>query len=546
MASRSSVVDTRKFAFAERRENSSRDIESHQTKAEVRRLLHLGGGAEPREQSRPAHARHKRTRAERARRSVPKKFSGRRDRHGRLHLRKGGAGTMNGSGAPQAAHPPRGFQPPTIPVIMFIFGVVGNVTAVVVLRISRKEQKETTFYTLVCGLAVTDLLGTLLASPVTIATYARGSWPGGQPLCQFSGFVLLFFFAAQLCIVCAMSVERYLAINHAYFHNDYVDQRLAALALLAIYAGNAGLCALPAAGWGQVKLQRPGSWCFVDWHGGGNGTSAAAFNLVYAGVNAAVVLATVACNVLVCGALILMHRRFVRRTSLAAHEAASGGPAERRFARRRSLGRLAGAEIQMVILLIATSAVVLVCSIPLLLRIFVNQLYSNQREESTGLNKDLLAIRMASVNPILDPWVYILLRKTVVLTLVEKIKCLFCKMGRRRRRRGGGGGPFPCGAGGPFPCRGVCLSSSSSVASRDSPSLVSGGRRGTSGCTSLTFLYPADGGTASFRERADGGSGSPGGETAPAPTWEVGPESSKPTLQVSLADGTPNARERCI
>lgn len=263
---------------------------------------------------------------------------------------------MNSTAAPVR------FQPPTIPVIMFIFGVVGNVIAIVVLRISRKEQKETTFYTLVCGLAVTDLLGTLLVSPVTIATYMKGSWPGGEPLCQYSGFILLFFFLVQLSIVFAMSVERYLAINHAYLYNEYVNQKLAALTLLAIYISNIVFCALPSLGLGQVKLQRPETWCFIDWQN--NRTTVATFNLMYAGFNSVIVLATVVCNVMVCGALILMHKRFIRRTSL--------GTDQRRIAelrRRRSFGRLAGAEIQMVILLIATSVVVLICSIPLVVSI---------------------------------------------------------------------------------------------------------------------------------------------------------------------------------
>lgn len=256
----------------------------------------------------------------------------------------------------------RRFLPPTIPVIMFIFGVVGNVIAIVVLRISRKEQKETTFYTLVCGLAVTDLLGTLLASPVTIATYMKGSWPGAEPLCQYSGFILLFFFLVQLSIVFAMSVERFLAINHAYFYNEYVNQKLAAVTLLGIYISNIVFCALPSMGLGQVTLQNPGTWCFIDWQN--NHTTVAAFNLMYAGVNSVIVLATVICNVMVCGALILMHKRFIRRTSL--------GTDQRRIAelrRRRSFRRLAGAEIQMVILLIATSVVVLICSIPLVVSI---------------------------------------------------------------------------------------------------------------------------------------------------------------------------------
>lgn len=444
------------------------------------------------------------------------------------------------------------FQPPTIPSIMFIFGVVGNVIAIVVLRISRKEQKETTFYTLVCGLAVMDLLGTTLASPVTIATYMKGSWPGGKPLCQYSGFILLFFFMAQLSILFAMSVERYLAINHAYFYNEYVNQKLAALILLAICIVNVFFCALPSMGLGQVTLQKPGTWCFIDWKN--NDTTVMTYNLMYAGVNSVIVLATVICNVMVCGALILMHKRFIRRTSL--------GTDQRRIAelrRRRSFGRLAGAEIQMVILLIATSVVILICSIPLVWRIFVNQLYSNQTEESSGLNKDLLAIRMASINPILDPWIYILLRKTVVLKLMEKIKCLFCKMGGRGRS---GGGHFRC----------VDGHLSSSIVSRDSPSLVSRELQEMV-TTSQTYLYPSEehrGRLGSLRTESKGGScptavealqrlrevteGPQRGlsqtdmeDSFPGRTLKELPACPKdPALHVTFTDETANTQEKCI
>ncbi|XP_041826802.1 prostaglandin E receptor 4 (subtype EP4) b [Melanotaenia boesemani] len=437
-------------------------------------------------------------------------------------------------------------QPPTIPVIMFIFGVVGNVIAIVVLRISRKEQKETTFYTLVCGLAVTDLLGTLLASPVTIATYMKGAWPGGEPLCQYSGFILLFFFLVQLSIVFAMSVERYLAINHAYFYNQHINQRLAALTLLAVYLTNMLFCALPSAGIGQVKLQKPPTWCFIDWQS--NDTTVKTFNLMYAGVNSAIVLATVIFNLMVCGALILMHRRFVRRTSL--------GTDQRRVSelrRRRNFGRLAGAEIRMVILLIATSIVVLICSIPLLLRIFVNQL-SQKENQKEPFGQDLLAIRMAAVNPILDPWIYILISKTVVLKLMEKIKCLFCKMGDRGRT---GGGQFRCTEG----------YLSSSIISRDAPSVVYREPQQTVSA-SQTILYTSEGNTEGRRSFQ---SGSRGSSTLPAAQTLQGiqeveqltqkdledqtlckmmnelPQCNKdPTLNVTFTDESANMQEKCI
>lgn len=113
------------------------------------------------------------------------------------------------------------------------------------------------------------------------------------------------------------------------------------------------------------------------------------------------------------------------------------------------------------------------------LRIFVNQLHRPEEVEPLGLNKDLLAIRMASINPILDPWIYILLRKTVVLKLMEKIKCLFCKMGARGR-----------GSGGQFRCADARLSSS--IVSRDNPSLASRELQDMVS-TSQTFLYPSEG-----------------------------------------------------
>lgn len=274
-------------------------------------------------------------------------------------------------------------SPVTIPAVMFIFGVVGNLVAIVVLCKSRKEQKETTFYTLVCGLAVTDLLGTLLVSPVTIATYMKGQWPGGQPLCEYSTFILLFFGLSGLSIICAMSIERYLAINHAYFYSHYVDKRLAGLTLFAVYASNVLFCALPNVGLGSSRLQYPDTWCFIDWTT--NVTAHAAFSYMYAGFSSFLILATVLCNVLVCGALLRMHRQFMRRTSLGTeqHHAAAAAvlasascraspataspvlPRLSDFRRRRSFRRIAGAEIQMVILLIATSLVVLICSIPL-------------------------------------------------------------------------------------------------------------------------------------------------------------------------------------
>uniref|UniRef100_A0A8C4QD06 Prostaglandin E2 receptor EP4 subtype n=1 Tax=Eptatretus burgeri TaxID=7764 RepID=A0A8C4QD06_EPTBU len=239
-----------------------------------------------------------------------------------------------------------------IPATMFIIGVLGNGIAILVLSFSHKHKKESTFYTLVCGLAVTDLLGTCLTSPVVICTYLAGyQWPGGQPLCEYFSFMLLFFGAAGMCILCAMAIERYVAINHAYFYRDNVDKDKALVTLLVIYVFNVLFCALPSMGVGRNVIQDPPTWCYLDWR-----TAEplhATYVYTYACFVAALVLLTVACNVRVCSALVAMMRRTNR---------------PRNNRRRFHMSNMSGEEIQMLCLLVIITLIFLVCSLPLVVK----------------------------------------------------------------------------------------------------------------------------------------------------------------------------------
>ncbi|XP_078529664.1 prostaglandin E2 receptor EP4 subtype-like [Lissotriton helveticus] len=302
---------------------------------------------------------------------------------------------------------------------MFSIGVLGNLIAIVVLCTSKREQKETAFYSLICGLAVTDLLGTCCTSPVVIATYLRRRWPGGERLCHFFSFSMLFFGSAGMGILCAMAVERYLAISHAYFYSRHVDRALARGALLATYLCSLALCALPSLGLGRHVRHHPGTWCFLDWRA--RDARAASFSFLYGGVMLALIALTLACNVAVGASLVRMSQR---ARLVRAEGPGPGAPRPgRRFPRLPSPA--SAAEIQMFWLLILMSTVVLVCSTPLVVQIFVNQLNETVQiwtGEPPDIRKDLLAIRFASFNPILDPWVYILCRKNLLVKGCERVK----------------------------------------------------------------------------------------------------------------------------
>uniref|UniRef100_A0A8C2H4M3 Prostaglandin E receptor 4 (subtype EP4) c n=1 Tax=Cyprinus carpio TaxID=7962 RepID=A0A8C2H4M3_CYPCA len=288
---------------------------------------------------------------------------------------------------------------------MFGVGVLGNLVAIVVLCISKKDQKETTFYTLVCGRAVTDLLGTCFTSPVVIATYIAGRWPGGALLWHFFSFSMLFFGSAGMSILCAMSVERYLAINHAYFYSQqHVDRAMARFALMATYLANILLCIMPSFGFGKHTKHFPATWCFMAWPA--MDSVGASYTFLYGGFMLLLIAITVLCNFAVCRSLVGMSKmsRMVR-AEISGHTSS-----------RRRFKLTSAAEIQMFWLLIFMTIVFLICSIPLVVRIFVNQLYDPSyisSGRSPDYRSDLLAIRFASFNPILDPWVYILCRKNL-------------------------------------------------------------------------------------------------------------------------------------
>ncbi|XP_068590963.1 prostaglandin E2 receptor EP4 subtype-like [Cebidichthys violaceus] len=297
-----------------------------------------------------------------------------------------------------------------LPISMFAGGAIGNLIAIIVLSISRQERKSSAFYTLVCGLAVTDLLGTCLASPVTIANYLGQDLLTNRRVCEFDSFLLLFFGLTGVSIICAMAAERYLAICCPYTYQRWrVDRRLAQKFLFFIYISDIFLCCLPMMGMSESELQPCGKWCFIKWRA--QEPVAAAYSVLYGVISLLLILGTIVLNLAVCGALLLMRQRTVQR------------PVTTASVRQRWSALSSAAETQMIAVLVMTSVVVLACSAPLVVRVFANH-FTMKNDQA-----DLAAIRIASVNPILDPWIYILLRRSLFRRLLSLSKR--CRSTRR-------------------------------------------------------------------------------------------------------------------
>lgn len=260
---------------------------------------------------------------------------------------------------------------PVTSIIMFLAGVVGNLLALFILGVHQKEHRSrsSVFCILVTGLALTDLLGTCLLSPPVFICYARNMsliHLGEKSLCDLFGFAMIFFGLAPTLILCAMAVERCLAISHPYFYSVHIRQSFAKFTLFFIYLFSLAFCLLPYCGYGKFRQYCPGTWCFIDMAASGdqNDNLALAFSLSYSSLMALLILAVFVCNGSVIVSLCQMHRsQIIRRGSL--------GSTGRR--RKLSLAWFGQGEEEMdhLVLLALITVIFVICSLPLTVSLFL-------------------------------------------------------------------------------------------------------------------------------------------------------------------------------
>uniref|UniRef100_A0A8C3W786 Prostaglandin E2 receptor EP3 subtype n=1 Tax=Catagonus wagneri TaxID=51154 RepID=A0A8C3W786_9CETA len=300
------------------------------------------------------------------------------------------------------------------PMTMLITGFVGNALAMLLVSQSyrRRESKRKKSFLLCIGwLALTDMVGQLLTSPVVIVLYlSHQRWeqldPSGR-LCTFFGLTMTVFGLSSLFIASAMAVERALAIRAPHWYSSHMKTRATRAVLLGVWLAVLGFALLPVLGVGQYTIQWPGTWCFISTGTGGNETSSANnwgnifFASAFSFLGLSALAVTFACNLATIKALVSRCR---------AKATASQSSAQ--------WGRI---TTETAIQLMGIMCVLSVCWSPLLimmLKMIFKQtsveyckMYTEKQKEC---NFFLIAIRLASLNQILDPWVYLLLRKILL------------------------------------------------------------------------------------------------------------------------------------
>ncbi|XP_021394104.2 prostaglandin E2 receptor EP2 subtype [Lonchura striata] len=335
---------------------------------------------------------------------------------------------MNGTGrahGSDGAALPAGARP-LVSALMFSAGLLGNLLALALLLRGRRGPRQrppALFHVLVLALVVTDLLGTCSVSPLVLASYHRNltltSLARGGHLCLYFGFAMSFFGLATMLILFTMALERCLALGRPYFYERFLSPRTGLVALPAIYTFSAAFCSLPLVGFGRYVQYCPGTWCFIQMHleaqqsdgevAGLNVT----FSLLYATLLLFLILAVLLCNLSVIVNLARMHRRGQRTRRV-------GTPEQPRLATACGRRMFSMAEeIDHLLLLSIMTITFVICSLPFTIRAYVNKF----SQEEDGHELDLLALRFLSINSIVDPWVFAILRPPVLRLMRAALCC---------------------------------------------------------------------------------------------------------------------------
>ena len=158
-------------------------------------------------------------------------------------------------------------EPSIVPVVMLcLLGVIGNAIAVTIVCCAAKSHRWRPFYRLVCGLALTDGIGVLLALPFAIHRYATDfQFTYSRTVCDYMSVVQMFTIIASAMIVCTMSLERFVALLFPYVYKSIKKGRRSMALLFGVWAFSAFLSSGHLIAGRTSRLFYPDSWCFVNF-----------------------------------------------------------------------------------------------------------------------------------------------------------------------------------------------------------------------------------------------------------------------------------------
>nr|XP_043899788.1 5-hydroxytryptamine receptor 2B [Solea senegalensis] len=119
-------------------------------------------------------------------------------------------------------------------VMVIIPTIGGNILVILAVSLERKLQNATNYFLM--SLAVADLLVGLLVMPIAFVTVLYNSgWPLPEFLCPIWLFLDVLFSTASIMHLCAISLDRYIAIKKPIQHSQYKSRAKAMVKIALVW-----------------------------------------------------------------------------------------------------------------------------------------------------------------------------------------------------------------------------------------------------------------------------------------------------------------------
>uniref|UniRef100_A0A4W5RF68 Thromboxane A2 receptor n=1 Tax=Hucho hucho TaxID=62062 RepID=A0A4W5RF68_9TELE len=304
---------------------------------------------------------------------------------------------------------PPPINPPSLGLSCFTMtlGGLSNLSALGILAKSYvrfRHRAKAPFLLLVGALLLTNLAGNLIPGAFALHLHlGRSRRPAGM-FCQLFGASLVFFGLCPLLLGSAMAVERCMGITQPLLHSALITVAHMRLAVLLLSSLALLLAGLPLVDVGSYTAQFPGTWCFLTVHEPLS-TADASLALTFSGLGLTALSLSLICNTL--SGLALLQARLSSQ-GIRTNTTAPPG----RYGRTSSSSSpLRSLDVEMMAQLTVITMVSCVCWSPFL---FCRSGRGSSHTVRQSERLVLLGLRMATWNQILDPWVYILLRRAVL------------------------------------------------------------------------------------------------------------------------------------
>lgn len=301
---------------------------------------------------------------------------------------------------------------PTAAGLTMTLGILFNVVALIILAKAYnrfRRRSKATFLLFASSLVATDLVGHVIAGALVLNKYSVGTGSTanavssfqGDPAdpdasCLFLGGCMVFFGLCPLFLGCAMAIERCLGVTRPLLHARLVTTARTKMALALIWLLALCVALLPFFSLGAYTRQYPGTWCFIKVMEGTKATDLA-FVMLFSGLALSSLSLAFVCNTI--SGITLVRARLKKRSC-----------SQRCSARSH--------DTEMVVQLVGIMVTSCICWSPLLVfgLISATRSYSGflGSERDTYRRLMMTGVRMATCNQILDPWVYILLRRAIL------------------------------------------------------------------------------------------------------------------------------------